>query len=319
MVQIADVFPGLGAWMNQNRMQSRQGSTDAAMNLLGEQHQLMQGGDPQAGLDQLSGAGDVMGGGYGLMADMNDPGAQMRYATGLMQIPGYEQAGRNYGAQAFSNQLGMPMQQMKARQDQANWQQNQQRQQITSAMRNITAAGYKPGTPEYQSAMGQYLMKTDTTTINLPGQAELRMAGFAAQTIRSGNEINAMEDSGYIPSFADMTAARLPMGIGNAAVSPEYQKRQALATDWIYGVLRPESGAVINADELDQHMLTYFTQPGDTAETIALKRRLRAQKEQIRIQGAGTAEIKVLEAAGAGEGTAAVEKHAIPPAPVGFE
>lgn len=304
--------------MNQNRMQSRQGSTDAAMNLLGEQHQLMQGGDPQAGLDQLSGAGDVMGGGYGLMADINDPARQMKYASGLMGIPGYEQAGRNYGAQAFANQLGMPMAQMKMQQDQANWQANQQRQQITSTMRNVAAAGYIPGTAPFQAAMKNWLEKPDTV-INMPGQAELRAAGFASQAVRSGADINVMEDSGYRPSWADTNAALLPLGFGNAVVSPEYQEYRAVATDWVFGNLRPESGAVIKKEEEQQYFETYFPQPFDTEATVAKKRQMRAQKEQIRINQAGQAEVKIIEAAGAGEGTAAVEKYTKDNPPPGFK
>lgn len=323
MALIEDFFPGLGGWLNKNRTRALSGSREKALNLLGEAPTELSAGEGRPG--EAFAAQSF--GGSGLMADETDFGNQMRFSLGLMGLPGYQQGGQNFARQAMGNQLGLPMQMMQYKQDQANWEANQQRletEKRTGAMQNIEAAGYIPDTPEYQAAMGQYLMKTDTTTINLPGQAELRSAGFAAQTIRSGMDINALEDAGYRPSYADFAASQLPLGFGNYAVSPEYQKYRAIATDWVFGNLRPESGAVIKKEEEQQYFETYFPQPGDSEATVAKKRVLRAQKEQIRIQAAGQAEVKVIEAAGsqvqpvapvagAGEGAAAVQNVEQPP------
>jgi len=166
---VSDFFPGLGAWMNENRAKAMAGSTDRAMTLLGEEGMQYQG-EGRPGGEQLI----TDRPGTGLMADPEDFANQMKFSLGLMGLPGYQGAGGQFAQQAMRQQLGMPVQQMQMKQAQDNWQANQARlavQKTTTAMQNLEAAGYKQGSPEYQGAMKAYMQKTNSTTINMPSQA----------------------------------------------------------------------------------------------------------------------------------------------------
>ena len=135
-LSITDFIPGLGSWVNENRTKAMAGSTSRALNLLGEAGQQLSAGEARPG--QAFEAQQTPG--RGLMADPESFANQMKFSLGLMGLPGYSQGGADFASQAMRQQLGMPMQQMKMQQDQANWQANQQRlQQVkaTTAMQNL--------------------------------------------------------------------------------------------------------------------------------------------------------------------------------------
>ncbi len=60
--------------------------------------------------------------------------------------------------------------------------------------------------------------------------------------------------------------------------SPEYQKAKVAGDSWIMAVLRPESGAAIGVEEMDNYRKTYLPQPGEDQKTIEYKRQLRDYK-----------------------------------------
>lgn len=64
----------------------------------------------------------------------------------------------------------------------------------------------------------------------------------------------------------------------NFWTSPAYQQAQVAGDAWIMNILRRESGASIGKDELAQNRVTYLPQPGDDAETVLYKRRLREER-----------------------------------------
>lgn len=65
--------------------------------------------------------------------------------------------------------------------------------------------------------------------------------------------------------------------VGNYMVSERMQLLDQAKRDFVNAVLRRESGAAISAGEFDNAEKQYFPQPGDSADTIAQKRRNRAE------------------------------------------
>jgi hypothetical protein len=63
----------------------------------------------------------------------------------------------------------------------------------------------------------------------------------------------------------------IPLGIGNYAVSSDYQKFDQAQRDFINAVLRRESGAAISESEFDNARKQYLPQPGDGPEVLKQK------------------------------------------------
>ena len=59
---------------------------------------------------------------------------------------------------------------------------------------------------------------------------------------------------------------------GNTMLSPDQQKIEQAQRDFVYAVLRPESGAVVSEGEFENARKQYFPQPGDSEEVIRQKR-----------------------------------------------
>jgi hypothetical protein len=67
----------------------------------------------------------------------------------------------------------------------------------------------------------------------------------------------------------------LPRGVANAFTGTERQQADTYARDFVAATLRKESGAAISPEEYQNQYVRYFPMPGDSAETIAAKARLR--------------------------------------------
>jgi hypothetical protein len=110
---------------------------------------------------------------------------------------------------------------------------------------------------------------------------------------------NRMSDAEKILSDPKMTAAMTsaterglgaaPLGLGNYAVSPEYQQADQAKRNFVNAVLRKESGAAIGKDEFTNADKQYFPQPGDGPDVIAQKAQSRAQAIQSMQTSAGPA------------------------------
>ena len=81
------------------------------------------------------------------------------------------------------------------------------------------------------------------------------------------------------PGWGTRTAEAIPF-VGGALArgviqSPDTQKYDQAAQDWIRAKLRKESGAAIGKDEMAQEYATYFPQVGDSPEKLAQKAEAR--------------------------------------------
>ena len=110
-----------------------------------------------------------------------------------------------------------------------------------------------------------------------PTESEQNAAGFALRMERTDAIINALPP-GVSPGMGSAVAGTIPM-IGGAVQrgfqSPETQKYQQAANDWIRAKLRKESGAKIDQDEMDKEYETYFPRVNDTPAVIAQKAEAR--------------------------------------------
>ncbi|PWE57585.1 hypothetical protein DEM27_05675 [Metarhizobium album] len=102
---------------------------------------------------------------------------------------------------------------------------------------------------------------------------EKKAMTFADRMRASGKIIS--EHGAVGASIKDALASQLPFGVGNFAVSDEYQSVEQARRDFINAQLRRESGAVISQEEFDNANKQYFPQPGDTEDVIKQKERSR--------------------------------------------
>lgn len=160
----------------------------------------------------------------------------------------------------------------------------------TALMKELEAAGLKPGTPEYQQAIlannrpKGMMVESDgqggfrmIQGADVSGGANLNVeqgknAGFLLRAQDANKNIDNLEKEGQ--SFWNGTVGRLPV-VGNYALGAGAQKYEQAKRDFVNAVLRQESGAVISDQEFANAERQYFPQPGDTQEVIAQKRQNR--------------------------------------------
>jgi len=125
-----------------------------------------------------------------------------------------------------------------------------------------------------------------------PTDSQLRAGGFYDRMKQSIGIIDPLEAAGEYPMVGAAMAQSIPF-VGDVAkrvvMSPEEQRYQQAADDWIRAKLRQESGAVISDDEMRSEYNTYFPQPGDSKEVIAQKRRARQTATNSMAKAAGPA------------------------------
>ncbi len=108
----------------------------------------------------------------------------------------------------------------------------------------------------------------------------------------SGTDANTTLDSmeGFLTSWGQQNADKLPMGVGNYLRSPEFRQAKAAADRFLTAILRKETGAAVTPQEFEIYGSQFLPAPGDDAGTLQLKRRMR-QVALIGIKaGMGTAE-----------------------------
>lgn len=159
----------------------------------------------------------------------------------------------------------------------------------TATMKELEAAGLKPGTPEYEQALLAN-NRPKGMMIESDGQGGFRMVqgadvsgganlnveqgkntGFLIRANDANKAITALESEGT--SAWNKGAGAIPGG--NYLVGPNAQKFTQAKRDFINAVLRQESGAVISPEEFANAEQQYFPQPGDGPEVIAQKRKNR--------------------------------------------
>lgn len=94
---------------------------------------------------------------------------------------------------------------------------------------------------------------------------QLQVQGYADRTAEADKTISLLGMKFTKPQSA--LSAFLP----NFLKSSDKQQYEQSRRNFVNAVLRRESGAAIGKDEFDSASKQYFPQPGDTAETVALK------------------------------------------------
>lgn len=142
-----------------------------------------------------------------------------------------------------------------------------------------------PGTPTDLTGYAPPPYK-DTTVMpgKPPSEAERVAGGFARRMDLTNKEIDRLGSQ----SFGDVAAGRVPV-VGNYLTSNQGQQFQTAAKAWVLAKLRKESGAAFGEGEWEREFSTYFPQPGDTPDRIALKKRLRDMETQNMQRDAGNA------------------------------
>lgn len=160
----------------------------------------------------------------------------------------------------------------------------------TATMKELEAAGLKPGTPEYEEALLAN-NRPKGMMIESDGQGGFRMVqgadvsgganlnveqgkntGFLIRANDANKTVTELEGEGT--SAWNKMAGGIP-GVGNYLVGENAQKLTQAKRDFINAVLRQESGAVISPEEFSNAEQQYFPQPGDGPEVIAQKRQNR--------------------------------------------
>lgn len=91
------------------------------------------------------------------------------------------------------------------------------------------------------------------------------------------------------PGIGEKIAGALGETSANLARSPDRQKALQAQRDWVRAKLRKESGAAIGVDEMNNEILTYFPQIGDSKAVIEQKKLAREQAIQGMIDASGGA------------------------------
>jgi hypothetical protein len=118
-----------------------------------------------------------------------------------------------------------------------------------------------------------------------PTADEAKAGGFADRMIAAEEILAGLEQEGT--DLWSRQAEGAIWGLGNFAVSPEYQQFAQARRDFATAVLRRESGAAIADSEFYNADQQYFPVPGDGPDVIAQKRRNRETVIASMIRGAG--------------------------------
>lgn len=95
-------------------------------------------------------------------------------------------------------------------------------------------------------------------------------SGFLIRTEAANEILNSLEGQGT--RWGQQQLENVPLGLGNFARDPEFQKFDQARRDFVNAILRRESGAVISDQEFDNADKQYFPMPGDGPEVIVQKR-----------------------------------------------
>lgn len=128
---------------------------------------------------------------------------------------------------------------------------------------------------------------------------ENKLALFGSLQSTTQPFIDRVEET-YDPANIQDAAARSIPIVGNFFQSEVGQQYNAAARAWSEGALRLQTGAAATQDEINRMMETYFAQPGDTPNTIAVKRDLRRVFTDTILSLTGNLGANVAPVAGAG-------------------
>lgn len=171
---------------------------------------------------------------------------------------------------------------------------------MTAAGTQLEGAGSKPTEDQSKSAGFAFRMKQSSQIFNQP---VLDKSGMPIIDPKTEKPITLEQAYGQPSRFqAVMRAipsAGLTTGIANVTEDVGRQQYRQAQENWVTANLRPESGAVIGADEMEKEIQKYFPQANDNPETIAQKQRARRDTELAMTVRAGPAYKQVEKAVAA--------------------
>lgn len=129
-----------------------------------------------------------------------------------------------------------------------------------------------------------------TTPITTPATNPTQTQNTTALFARRIQEALPIIDShaGELTDRLQSTLSSVPM-FGNSLISTGRQQAEQAQRDFVNAILRRESGAAVVDREFDSARRQYFPQPGDSADTLAQKKRNRDLVLRSLIQEAGPA------------------------------
>jgi len=140
----------------------------------------------------------------------------------------------------------------------------------------LEGTGAKPTEDQSKSAGFAFRMQESTKIFNQP------VTGVDGQPIidpKTNKPITLEEAFGRPGRFQaimrSIPSAGLTTGVANVFETSGRQQYRQAQENWVTANLRPESGAVIGAEEMEKEITKYFPQVSDSPETIAQKSRAR--------------------------------------------
>lgn len=154
----------------------------------------------------------------------------------------------------------------------------------------LEGAGSKPTEDQSKSAGFAFRMKQSTEIFNQPvigadGKPLLDPKTNKPLTLEQA----AGQPNRFQAAMRAIPSAGLTTGVANVFESGLRQQYRQAQQNWVTANLRPESGAVIGVDEMENEIMKYFPQTNDSAETIAQKARARRDTELAMTVRAGPA------------------------------
>lgn len=116
----------------------------------------------------------------------------------------------------------------------------------------------------------------------------MRSTGQYAERMRAAEDLLA-NTRDQKPGIGEKIAGALGETSANLARSADRQKALQAQRDWVRAKLRKESGAAIGVDEMNNEILTYFPQIGDSQAVIEQKKLAREQAIKGMIDASGGA------------------------------
>jgi hypothetical protein len=107
-------------------------------------------------------------------------------------------------------------------------------------------------------------------------ESQGKAAGYLARAVAAADTLNSIPGGSYKPEEVSVAL----YGLSNTNplrrnMSPSAQRVLSAQESFVLAILRQDSGAAINQDEIRSAMRTYFPQPGDSPQVQADKRRQR--------------------------------------------
>ena len=161
---------------------------------------------------------------------------------------------------------------------------------MTAAGTQLEGAGSKPTEDQSKSAGFAFRMKQSSQIFNQPALDKSGQPIIDPKTDKPVTLEQAFGQPGkYQSIMRAIPSAGLTTGLANLSESTGSQQYRQAQQNWVTANLRPESGAVIGADEMEKEIVKYFPQTSDSQKTIEQKARARRDTELAMTVRAGPA------------------------------